>query len=108
MSGLAMPAGMKVEGLGDELSNNPDGFREMAAVMANLDLIITSDTAQAHLAGALGRPVWLALAMAADWRWMVNREDSPWYQTMRLFRQEAAGDWSSVFGRMARELGSAA
>ena len=108
MSGLdqldALPAGMKVERLGDELENNPDGFRQMAAVMPGLDLVITSDTAQAHLAGALGRPVWLATARHPDWRWMLGREDSPWYPTMRLFRQETAADWPGVFARMAREL----
>ena len=99
-----LPAGMKVERLGAEIENNPDGFREMAAVMANLDLLVMSDTGPTHLAGALGRPVWLATAYRPEWPWMTNRDDSPWYPTMRLFRQESRGDWPGVFVRMAREL----
>jgi tetratricopeptide (TPR) repeat protein len=99
-----LPAGMKVERLGEEIENNPDGFREMAAVMANLDLLIMSDTGPTHLAGALGRPVWLALTRYPDWRWMRDREDTPWYPTLRLFRQETMGDWAGVFARMAQEL----
>ena len=100
----ALPEGMKVETLGEEVVNNPDGFREVAAVMANLDLLIMSDTGPTHLAGALGRPVWLALSRHADWRWMRDRDDSPWYPTMRLFRQRTPGDWPEVFSRLAREL----
>jgi len=100
----AMPAGMKVEGLGDEIENNPDGFREMAGVMANLDLLIMSDTGPTHLASALGRPVWLATPRNPEFCWGGVGEDTPWYPTMRLFRQETAGDWPGVFSRMAREL----
>ena len=99
----ALPPGMAVERLGEEIENNPD-FRDMAAVLASLDLIIMLDTFSTHLAGALGRPVWLATPRNPDWRWMRDREDSPWYPTLRLFRQETAGDWSGVFARMAREL----
>jgi ADP-heptose:LPS heptosyltransferase len=95
---------MKVTRLGEELENNPDGFREMAAIMANLDLLVMSDTGPTHLAGALGRPVWLALSHGPDWRWMREREDTPWYPTMRLFRQAAPGDWDGVFQRIAAEL----
>jgi tetratricopeptide (TPR) repeat protein len=72
-------------------------FMDTAAIMMNLDLVITSDTSIAHVAGALGVPVWVALPFAGDWRWMLNRSDSPWYPTMRLFRQTTAGEWSSVF-----------
>ena len=79
-------------------------FVEEAAALMSLDLLVTSDTAMAHLAGALGRPVWVALPFSADWRWMLDREDSPWYPTMRLFRQPAWGDWNSVFERIAAEL----
>jgi Flp pilus assembly protein TadD len=71
-------------------------FRETAAAMATLDLVITVDTATAHLAGALGRPVWTVLCHTPDWRWHLNRRDSPWYPTMRLFRQPRWGDWDSV------------
>jgi hypothetical protein len=72
--------------------------------MTSLDLVISSDTAVPHLAGALGVPVWLALPFAADWRWLIGRTDSPWYPTMRLFRQTTAGDWDTVFGELAAEL----
>ena len=100
-----LPDGMTVETLGEELVNNPDGFREMAAVIANLDLMIVSDSAPAHLAGALGRPVWVALRDHPDWRWLTGRSDSPWYPTMRLFRQNSAGDWPGVFEEIAAALG---
>ena len=73
---------------------------DTAAIMKNLDLIITVDTAPAHLAGALGVPVWVALPFAPDWRWLLEREDSPWYPTMRLFRQKKPGDWDEVFARL--------
>jgi glycosyltransferase involved in cell wall biosynthesis len=79
-------------------------FTVTAAIMKNLDLVVTSDTALAHLAGALGVPVWLALSCAPDWRWLLVREDSPWYPTMRLFRQKTRGDWQEVSTRMADEL----
>ena len=82
----------------------PDAFLDTAAVMANLDLIITSDTSIAHLAGALGRPVWVALRYVPDWRWMLMREDSPWYPTMRLFRQTRDGEWDTVFAAMEAAL----
>lgn len=73
-------------------------------VVRHLDLIITVDTAVAHLAGALGRPVWVLLPFAPDWRWLLNREDSPWYPSMRLFRQTSPGDWAGVFARVAEAL----
>jgi Flp pilus assembly protein TadD len=75
-----------------------------AALVANLDLVITCDSAPAHLAGALGKPVWVALPWNADWRWLSDRDDSPWYPMMRLFRQREAGNWSEVLGRIAGEL----
>jgi len=77
---------------------------ETAAILQCLDLVITADTALAHLAGALGVRVWVVLQSVADWRWLVDRDDSPWYPTMRLFRQRTAGDWSEVFQRIARAL----
>jgi tetratricopeptide (TPR) repeat protein len=79
-------------------------FLDSAAVLKSLDLFVTSDTAVAHLAGALGVPVWLVLSAAPGWQWMVGRTDSPWYPTMRLFRQEKLGEWPPVFERIAREL----
>ena len=72
--------------------------------MSNLDLVITVDTAVAHLAGALGVPVWVALPLVPDWRWLLEREDSPWYPSMRLFRQSAWGDWPGVFERLTEAL----
>ena len=79
-------------------------FMDTAAVMMGLDLIVTSDTAIAHLAGGLGVPVWVALALSPDWRWMLDRADSPWYPTMRLFRQSRIGQWSDVFDAIADAL----
>ncbi|HZT01011.1 MAG TPA: tetratricopeptide repeat protein [Steroidobacteraceae bacterium] len=81
---------------------------ETAALLSALDLIVTSDTSVAHLAGALGLPVWVALHAAPDWRWLLERSDSPWYPTMRLFRQRAPGDWLELFERLAREVGELA
>jgi Tfp pilus assembly protein PilF len=90
--------------LGDQL-NEPEGaFMHLAAIMAHLDLVVTCDAAVAHLAGALGEATWVALSTAADWRWLRDRDDSPWYPSVRLFRQTAPGDWSDVFARMAGEL----
>ena len=77
---------------------------DTAAILKNLDLVITSDTAVAHLAGALAVPVWVALSYAPEWRWGREAETSPWYPTMRLFRQTVRGDWSEPFGRIAAEL----
>ncbi len=96
------PKGMKIVDLMDEVQD----FSDTAAIIENLDLVISVDTAVAHLAGALGKPVWTLLPYAPDWRWMLNREDSPWYPTMRLFRQPASGDWKSVIDKVAGELKS--
>jgi Flp pilus assembly protein TadD len=85
---------------------DPASFADVAAAVMDLDLIVTVDTAIGHLAGALGRPVWVALSFAPDWRWLLARPDSPWYPTMRLFRQERFGDWEGVFNRIAAELSS--
>jgi tetratricopeptide (TPR) repeat protein len=79
-------------------------FTDTAAVMRRLDLIVSSDTALPHLAGALGVPVWVALALVPDWRWQLQREDCQWYPTMRLFRQKEYGRWEEAFDRMAAEL----
>jgi hypothetical protein len=83
-------------------------FGETAALIANLDLVISVDTSVAHLAGALGKPTWLLLAFVPDWRWMLEREDSPWYPTMKLFRQEVRGNWRGAVSRVARALEQAA
>jgi hypothetical protein len=79
-------------------------FAETAAIMTHLDLVIAPDTAVAHLAGGLGIPVWVALSSVGEWRWLDGRENSPWYPTMRLFRQTRLGDWDGVFRRMTDAL----
>jgi Flp pilus assembly protein TadD len=89
-----------------ELGSRLDDLMDTAALMANLDLIVTPDTSIAHLAGAIGAPAWVALPLAPDWRWLLGRDDSPWYPTLRLFRQQRPGDWADVFDRMARQLAS--
>jgi tetratricopeptide (TPR) repeat protein len=99
-----LPKGMAVEELGPVISDNPDGMWEIAAVMASLDLVVAPDSAVVHLAGALGRPVWVALMADPDWRWLRGRDDGPWYPTMRLFRQKKAGGWRVVFAAMAAAL----
>lgn len=90
--------------LGDLLDRANGSFMDTAAILCNLDLLISVDTALAHLAGGLGVPVWLALLHTPDWRWLLERSDNPWYPTARLFRQPVPGDWASVFRRMAEEL----
>jgi ADP-heptose:LPS heptosyltransferase len=79
-------------------------FLDTAAIVSQLDLVVTPDSAVAHLAGSLGTRVWVALTHIAEWRWMIDREDTPWYPSMRLFRQNSAGDWPGVFARMADVL----
>lgn len=81
-----------------------DDLMETAAVIQNLDLVVAPDTALVHLAGAIGAPAWVALPFAADWRWLLDRDDSPWHPTLRLFRQQRRGDWNDVFERMAGDL----
>jgi hypothetical protein len=81
-----------------------DAFLDTAAILMSLDLLISSDTAVAHLAGALGRPVFLLLKHVPDWRWLLGRGDSPWYPTMRLFRQPAPGDWAGAVAALAAAL----
>lgn len=90
-----------IESLGDGFDSGLDSFVDCAAAMETLDLVVTSDTAIAHLAGALGRPVFVALKCVPDWRWLLGREDSPWYPTMRLFRQTEKEKWQPVFEQIA-------
>ncbi|MEO1520973.1 MAG: tetratricopeptide repeat protein [Cyanobacteria bacterium J06633_2] len=87
-----------------DLSDRLNDFADTAAAIAQLDLVITVDTSVAHLAAALGKPTWIVLSHAPDWRWALNRTDSPWYPTVRLFRQPAPGDWSSVFTHVRSAL----
>jgi hypothetical protein len=79
-------------------------FADTASVIANLDLVVTVDTAVAHLAGATGKPAWVMLPHAPDWRWLLHRADSPWYATLRLFRQAAPGDWPGVIQAVVNAL----
>ena len=94
----------RVHVFGEGFDRGPDAFVDTAAVMANLDLIVTCDTSIAHLAGALGRPVWVTLRHIAEWRWMCDREDSPWYPTMRLMRAKAGDDWFELYDRIANDI----
>ena len=91
--------------LTDPLYMGPEELAsETAAILKGLHLVITADTALAHLAGALGVPVWVVLQSVPDWRWLTGRSDSPWYPSMRLFRQRTPGDWTELFERVAAEL----
>jgi tetratricopeptide (TPR) repeat protein len=99
-----LPPHMSVETLGENFDRGTEAFLDTAAAMQSLDLIITSDTAVAHVAGALGRPAWVGLQFVPDWRWQLRRPDSPWYPTLRLFRQPARGNWQSVFAAMELAL----
>lgn len=96
----ASPLRDRIVNLTDQLGD----FYHTAAIVRNLDLVITCDSAPAHLAGALGVPVWVAVTFAPDWRWMLGRQDTPWYPTMRLFRQTRPGDWAGVFSRIRESL----
>ncbi len=98
----------RVHVFGDGFDRGPDAFVDTAAVMASLDLVVTCDTSIAHLAGALGRPVWVALRHIAEWRWMLEREDSPWYPTMRLIRAGAGDDWFELYDRIANDIAALA
>ncbi len=89
-----------------DLSRHLSDFADTAGVVGSLDLVICADTAVAHLAAALGRPVWVMTPYAPDWRWMLEREDTPWYPTMRLFRQSEPGRWDDVVARAVQELGA--
>jgi hypothetical protein len=86
-------------------SSGDKNLAETAALVATLDVVITTDTCIAHLAGAMGKPVWIMLPHLADWRWMEKVETTPWYPTARLFRQESPGDWEEVLERVSAELG---
>ena len=98
----ALAALPRLARLGETLTD----FADTAALIDQLDLVITVDTSVAHLAGALGKRVWILLPFVADWRWLTDRTDSPWYPSARLFRQETAGDWGGVVAQVAAALAS--
>jgi tetratricopeptide (TPR) repeat protein len=100
----SLPSGMKVELLPDDFDSGDNAFLDSAAVLKCVDLVITSDTVLTHLSGALGVKTWLPLQYVPDWRWMLDRSDSPWYPNHRLFRQKTRGDWTGVFKEMENEL----
>ncbi len=90
--------------LDPNVDKSSGAFMDTAAIMETLDLVITTDTAIAHLAGALGMRTWIALGYIPDWRWLLDRHDSPWYPTVKLFRQPSMGDWTNVFAKIRQEL----
>ena len=98
------PAGFELVDLGSQLDEASGPFMDTAAVMKSLDLVIAADTSIAHLAGALGVNVWVPLSANCDWRWMMDRDDTPWYPTMRFFRQQKLNEWQDVFERVAKAL----
>ena len=99
---LQLEDGVNIENLGEQFAD----FSDTAAAIENLDLVISVDTAVLHLAGAMGKPAWGLLPLAPDWRWLLDRDDSPWYPTIKLFRQKKHADWKEVFTRIADELRS--
>jgi tetratricopeptide (TPR) repeat protein len=100
-----LPSHFVVHGFGSDFDESHGRFMDTAAVIKNLDLIISADTALVHIAGALGKPIWVLLPYTAEWRWLQERIDSPWYPTtMRLFRQQEPGKWESVIAAVANEL----
>jgi ADP-heptose:LPS heptosyltransferase len=88
----------------EDLASELRDFADTAAALASLDLLIAADTSIVHLAGALARPVWTLVPFSPDWRWLIGREDTPWYPTMRLLRQPRIGAWRELMERVEREL----
>jgi hypothetical protein len=99
-----VPFADRIVDLGTDLDRGADAFLDTAAIMASLDLVVSCDTSIVHLAGALGRPVWTALNVSPEWRWLLERDDNPWYPTMRLFRQSTDGDWVTVVTAIVQAL----
>jgi hypothetical protein len=95
---------LKILDLPGRSEDPAEGWLDTAALIQALDLVIITDNGVVHLAGALGARTWTALRFMPDWRWLLHREDSPWYPTMRLFRQQKPGDWAEVFQRIAAAL----
>lgn len=100
----SLPSYCCLNSFGPDFDKKNGAFVDTAAIMKNLDLVITIDTSIAHLAGGLGMPVWVLLPYASEWRYLLNRNDSPWYPTMKLFRQPFSGDWQSVMVQVVQTL----
>ena len=90
----------QISDMGEALTD----FAETAALIENLDMVISADTAVAHLAGALGTPVWIMLRHSGEWRWLLERTDSPWYPSARIFRQKTQGDWAGLVLELRQQL----
>ena len=99
-----VPFSDRIMTLNADPNADADFFLDTAAVMMSLDLVVTCDTSVAHLAGALARPVFTAMPVIGDWRWLLGRDDTPWYPTMRLFRQDTGGQWEPLFARIAEAV----
>jgi len=99
-----LPSGTNLISFGDDLDTEHGRFMDTAAIIKNLDLVITVDTSISHFAAALGCPTWIILPQPADWRWMLNRNDTPWYPNVRLFRQQAVGNWDSAIQNVISAL----
>jgi hypothetical protein len=89
-----------IKHLGDEIND----FTDTAALCQLMDIVISVDTSVAHLSSAMGKPTWILLPFSPDWRWLLNREDSPWYQSVKLFRQSQMGDWTQILETLSQEL----
>jgi hypothetical protein len=100
----ALPRDITIEVLPEDFDSDENAFLDSAAVMTCVDLVITSDTSLAHLAGALGVKTWVPLKYVPDWRWLLERNDSPWYPSLKLYRQKTMGDWVSVFKDIENDL----
>jgi hypothetical protein len=97
---LTPPDGLNLWPAGEQIAD----FEDTAAILSLVDLLISVDSSPVHLAGAMGRPAWVLLPFVPDWRWLIGRTDTPWYPTLRLFRQAARGDWSGTIDRIADAL----
>ncbi|MES1261925.1 MAG: glycosyltransferase family 9 protein, partial [Acidobacteriota bacterium] len=97
---ISPPPGFQIA----DFSNDLEDFADTAGLIENLDLVISVDTAVVHLAGTMGKPTWVLLPRVPDWRWLLDRTDSPWYPGLRLFRQAKTGNWESVIGQVAEAL----
>ena len=100
----AVDSHVSIVDFGHEIDEEHGRFMDTAAIIMNLDLVITIDTSISHLAAALGKPTWILLPDPADWRWMLTRTDTPWYPNVRLFRQPTAGDWASTMNEVLHAL----